>query len=41
MLLELEIEIVLTVSAAHTNPPGVGWVRQQLQLEKNHSFFLF
>lgn len=41
MLLELEIEIVLTVSAACANPPGVGWVRQQLQLEKNHSFFLF
>lgn len=41
MLLELEIEIILTVSAARADPPGVGWVRQQLQLEKKSQFLPF
>lgn len=35
MLLELEIEIVLTISAACADPSGVGWVRQQFWIEKS------
>lgn len=40
MLLELEIEIVLTISAVCADPPGVGWVRQQLDRKSQFLPFL-